>query len=121
MARASHKDDFTVTVEGVGDFRFGRRQQKDQYKIRGLYAKLSGDNWKEDGTVGDLEAWWHATLEVMIVQYPDGFSLEKLDPLVDPENDDRLGRIYLALRQRETSFRPQPTTGSTGAGEGTGQ
>lgn len=118
MARASHKDDFTVTVEGLGDFIFGRRVKKDQYKIRGIYARMTGDNWKEDGTVGDMEAWMHANLEVLTVTSPETFSLDKLDPLIDSEDDDRLSKIYVALRQKELSFRPKPATPGAGAGEG---
>src|SRR6185312_14260741 len=105
MARAAHKEDFTVDVEGIGTFKFGRRTQRDVYKIRGLYSKLTGDNWKEDGTVGDMEAWMYSMLEVMTVEFPDNFSLSKLDPLSDPENDDRLSLVYMALRQKELSFR----------------
>lgn len=120
MARAAHKEDFTVDVEGVGQFKFGRRKQGDQYKIRSLYGKLTNNNWKEDGTVGDMEAWMHANLEILTVEFPSTFSLEKLDPLTDPEDDDRMSRVYVALRQKELSFRPQPAASVTGESAGAG-
>lgn len=114
MARAAHKEDFTVEVDGIGQFKFGRRTQRDVYKVRGLYSKITGDNWKDDGTVGDMEAWMYSMLEVMTVEFPDGFSLDKLDPLTDPEDDDRLHRVYMALRQKELSFRTKPENKGTG-------
>lgn len=118
MARPEHKEDFTVDVEGLGQFTFGRRKQVDQYKIRALYGRLTNNNWKEDGTVGDMEAWMHSNLEVLTVKFPTTFSLDKLDPLTDPEDDDRMSRVYVALRQKELSFRPQPA--ASGAGESSG-
>lgn len=121
MTRAVHKDDFSIEVEGLGSFRFGRRTQRDQYKIRGLYGSLTGNNWTEDGKVVDLEAWMHANLEVLTVEFPPTFSLDKLDPLVDDEEDDRMSRVYLALRAKEASFRTKPDKGSAGAGPGAGQ
>lgn len=125
MTRAIHKDDFTVDVEHIGTFKFGRRVKKDQFKIRGIYSRLTGDNWKEDEesgqlVPGDMEAWMYVTLEVLTVEFPSNFSLESLDPLKDPEDDDRLGRIYLALRQKEASFRTPPPASSTATGSGTG-
>lgn len=118
MARAPHKEDFTIDVEGVGQFKFGRRQQKDQYKIRALYGRLTDNNWKEDGTVGDMEAWMHANLEILTVEFPPKFSLDALDPLTDPEEDDRMSRVYVALRQKELSFRPSTTASVTAASAG---
>ena len=121
MTRAQQKDDFSVDVEGLGRFVFGRRTQRDVFKIRGAYCQMTGHNWKDDGTVGDMEAWMYATLEVMTVSFPDGFSLESIDPLTGPEDDDRIQTVYMALRQKELSFRPQQKKGGEGTGEGAGQ
>ena len=122
--RAPHKEDFVVEVEHVGKFRFGRRQKKDQFKIRGRYSELTGGNWKEDENgvqmANDMEAWMYCTLEVLTVENPQGFSLESLDPLKDDEEDDRIARVYLALRQKELSFRPQTAASGTADGPGTG-
>jgi len=121
--RSPHKEDFTIEVERIGTFTFGRRTKKDQFKIRGLYTQLTGGNWKEDEegnqVYGDMEALMYCTLEVLTVVNPPGFSLADLDPLKDPD-DDRLGRIFLALRQKEASFRAQPEKGGAGEGAGAG-
>ena len=119
MPRVAHSGDFTLDVDGIGRFIFGRRTQRDQYRIRGLYAQMTGSHWREDGTVGDYEAWMHANIEVMTVEFPATFSLDKLDPLVDDtEKDDRLMRIYNALREKELSFRPKPADGGAKPGAG---
>jgi hypothetical protein len=120
MARAKGKEDFTLDVDNIGRFTFGRRRQADVYKIRGLYSQWTGGNWKDDGTVGDMEAYMHATLEVMTVEYPPGFTLQSIDPLTGPEDDDRIAAIYVALRNKELSFRQKPAEGSTGESAGTG-
>jgi hypothetical protein len=120
MPRIAHSGDFNVDVEGVGRFTFGRRTQRDQYRIRGLYSQMTGNHWRDDGRVGDVEAWMHANIEVLTVQFPDGFSLEKLDPLLDAEDDNRLERIYNALRAKELSFRQKPAAGSANPSSGDG-
>lgn len=116
--RTAHSGDFAVDVEGIGRFTFGRRTQRDQYKIRGLYAQMTDAHWREDGSVGDYEAWMHANLEVLTVEFPPTFALDKLDPLVDDVKDDRISRIYNALREKELSFRPKPSVGVAGEGAG---
>lgn len=119
MPRTAHSGDFSIEVEGIGRFTFGRRTQRDQYRIRGLYAQMTGDNWRTDGRVGDGEAWMHANIEVLTVAFPPTFSLDGIDPLLDDENDDRISRIYHALREKEQSFRQKPAVGSTESGAGT--
>lgn len=119
MARIKKEGDFTIDVDGMGRFTFGRRTQRDKYKIRGLYAEMTNANWLPDGSPGDMEAWFHANVEVLAVEFPDNFSLEKLDPLTDKESDERLMQIYLALREKELSFRPKPAPDSTGSSQGT--
>lgn len=106
MARAAKESDFPVDVEGIGRFKFARRTQRDKYQIRSLYAQLTNDYYKEDGTAGDMEAWFHATLSVLTVEEPADFSVEKLDPLLDDVIGDKLMKVYSALREKELSFRP---------------
>lgn len=118
MRAPNGKADFTVDVEGIGTFTFGRRTQKDKYLIRSLYSKITNNYWIVDdeggSSVGDMEAWMHANIEVLAVAMPDGFSLEKLDPIQQDDTAKVIEKIFLALRAKEVSFRPQPQTGSTG-------
>ena len=119
MARQPGPGDFTVDVEGIGTFVFARRQQRDVYRIRGEYNKLTGGNYDDDGGFNDFPALAHATLAVLTVESPDGFSLDKLDPLTDDSCDEKILKVFAALREKELSFRPKRREGSEAAGEGT--
>lgn len=120
MARQPHDGDFFIEVPGIGKFRFGRRTKRDQYKIRGVYAQMTENNFGPNGEVIDAEAWWHATLNVLTVVNPEGFSPDAIDPLTEPEEgDDKIHKTFLALREKELSFRPKPADGSANKGQGT--
>jgi hypothetical protein len=112
MTRAANASDFVLDIEGFGRFKFARRQQKDKYLIRSRYSQLTDDYYKEDGTVGDMEAWMHATIAVLVVEEPSGFSVENLDPLMDDTVEEKLMKIFKALRDKELSFRPKPAPDS---------
>lgn len=118
MRPANGGSDFTLDVEGIGTFTFGRRTQKDKYLIRSLYAKMTNNYWVEDAeggsSVGDMEAWMHANISVLAVSMPEGFSLDGLDPIQQEDTAKTVEKIFLALRAKEVSFRPKPSTGSTG-------
>jgi len=105
--RPAGPGDFTIEVDGVGTFIFGRRRQRDVYRIRGEYNRLTGGgNYDEDGNFADLPALAHATLSVLTVQAPDGFDLDELDPLTE-DSDAKLMKVFMALREKELSFRPR--------------
>jgi hypothetical protein len=117
MARAANASDFTVDVDGIGRFKFARRMQKDKYLIRSQYSQLTSDHWREDGSVGDMEAWMHATIVVLLVEEPDKF-LENLDPLMDDDTGAPIQKVFLALREKELSFRPKTEKGKPTEGAG---
>jgi len=116
MPRTAKDSDFPVDVDGIGRFKFARRTLKDRYQIRTYYGQLTNDHWQEDGSVGDMEAFMHATIHVLVVEAPPDFSIDELDPLLDDDIQKKIEAIFLALRQKELSFRPQPATGSTTEG-----
>lgn len=120
MLRPASKEDFNVDVDGIGGFVFARRQQRDVYRIRGEYNRLTGGNYSEDGTFNDFPALAHATLAVLMVQTPDGFDLDKLDPLTDDSCDEKIMKVFTALREKELSFRPGTGAGSQASGEAAG-
>jgi len=47
---------------------------------------------------------WLSALRVLTVEAPDGWDLDKLDPL-DPETYAKLNAVYDALTAKERSFR----------------
>lgn len=114
MPRQSNpQSDFTVTVEGVGAFTFGRRKMKDELAIQREFADIIGGvqptPWLE--AVGG----WISALKVLTVRAPAGWDLEEMDPL-DEATYSKLNRVYQALREKEGSFR----SGQAAAGPASG-
>lgn len=102
MARTPQQTDFTLDVEGVGRFVFGRRTMADEIKIHVEYSRLTEavnpTPWL------DSVATWLSTLKVLMVRAPDGFDMEALDPFDDGVYQ-KLVKVHLALSEKERSFR----------------
>lgn len=118
MPRNQAIGDFTVDVEGIGTFHFGRRSPRDVYLIRGEYARLTDGNYDDEGNYADISALGFATIKVLAVRMPDGFNLDSLDPLVDEDWESKVMKVFTALREKELSFRPGSRAASQEAGEG---
>ncbi len=114
MARAPKASDFTVTVDGVGTFTFGRRPMQAEIAIQREYARIL------DGVPPtawlDIVGNWLATFKVLTVHAPDGWDVDEMDPL-DNATYDKMKRVYDALSAKELSFR----SGDGGQGQGSGQ
>jgi hypothetical protein len=121
MPREAKESDFHVDVDGIGQFMFARRTMKDQYMIRGEYARLTGGHYDDEGRIADMSALGYATLTVLLVEGPKSFDVAALDPLLDDDFDKKILKIYSALRAKELSFRPGPATAGEGAGAGNGE
>lgn len=109
MAREGNATDFSVDVEGVGTFIFGRRTMRDEIKIQVEYARLT--EGVQPTTWLDLVAGWMSALRILTVQAPDGWDLDALDPL-DEASYAKLAKVHRALTDKEGSFRSKPATGS---------
>ena len=115
MARIARDTDFTVDVEDVGRFTFGRRSMRDEVALQVEYAKLI------DGA--EPTEWlatvcgWLAAFKVLIVRAPEGWDIEEMDPL-DQSTYAKMSRVYSALRLKEQSFRRSPSGGSESNGAG---
>lgn len=103
MRKANAETDFTVEVEGVGAFTYGRRTIGDSLKIRARYLELvagHGDDIEMAATASAV-----ATHEVLCVACPDGWS----DLLkVDSTNPDAVSKVFelsAAVGEKEDSFR----------------
>lgn len=116
MSRSAGPSDFHLDVEGVGKFVFARRTPRDVYRIRGEYANLTDGNYDADGNYADISALGFATIKVLMVSAPDGFSLDQLDPLVDEAWEEKVVKVFTSLREKELSFRPG--TGASGQAAG---
>ena len=111
MSRAPSDSDFTVEVEGVGRFTFGRRRMRDEVAIQVEYARLI------DGV--EPTVWlqtvcgWISVLSVLTVRAPAGWNIDELDPL-DPVTYEQMGKVFDALSDKERSFRGNKTVQSEG-------
>lgn len=115
MSRTPQPTDFTVEVEGIGNFTFARRTMRDEIKIQIEYAKLldgaEPTNWLA------AVCGWLSVLSVLTVRAPEGWSTDPdaMDPL-DPGVYSRLDRVHAALVAKEGSFRRNKGAGSEGGG-----
>lgn len=113
MPRTAKENDFTVKVDGVGTFTFGRRTMRDEITIQVEYARII------DGV--EPTAWlqalggWLSVLRTLTVRAPDGWDLDAMDPL-DTETYARLNKVYEALVEQERSFRRGSKPASQGSG-----
>lgn len=121
MERVPNGRDLIVDVEGIGRFHFARRQMRDTYRIRGVYNRLTDGNYTAEGDFADLSALAYATIDVLMTLGPDDFELDALDPLVDEQCDEKLMKIFMALREKELSFRPGSGTKGQEQGQGARQ
>lgn len=114
MARLPKDTDFTVPVEDVGTFTFGRRTLADEIKIQVEYAKMI------DGAVPtewlSAVCGWLATLRVLTVRAPANWDLDNLDPL-DPSTYAKLSRVHEQLTEKERSFRGRAGQDGKAGGE----
>ena len=102
MARPANKTDFTVDVEGVGRFVFGKREMADEIKIHVEYSRLTEAVTPTPWL--DQVATWMSTLRVMTVRFPGGFDIDELDPLED-DTYQKLMKAHAAFLAKERSFR----------------
>lgn len=109
MARQGTAIDFTVDVEGVGTFSFGRRTMRDEIKIQVEYARLIEGVEPTEWLA--VVAGWIATLRVLTVAAPAGWDIDEMDPL-DDQTYARLAKVHQVLVDKERSFRRQPAAGS---------
>lgn len=113
MARIAKETDFTVKVDGVGTFTFGRRTMRDEIAIQVEYARIidgvEPTSWLQ--AVGG----WLSVLRTLTVRAPEDWDLDAMDPL-DDETYARLNKVYEALVDQERSFR----RGSKPVGQGSG-
>lgn len=103
--RAGKVTDFPVEVEGVGKFIFGRRTLRDGMAIAVEYSRQTEaeeklSNWAM--VLGEAVA----TIMVLMVEAPEGWVLEEIDPLA-PDGYDQIMRVFTALRSAENRFRSE--------------
>lgn len=123
MARPAAPNDFTLEIEGIGNFIFGRRTGRDRFRISADYHRLTEGLDVGESELG-LVAEAFATVKTLMVDGPvDIATMLDLDAPsdVDQDGDAKLLRVFFALRQKELSFRPRAGEGREAAREGNGE
>ncbi len=115
--RTPSETDFSVKVEGVGAFVFGRRKMRDEIAIQVEYARMIDGAPPTDWLA--LVAGWLAALKVLTVRAPAGWDLDEMDPL-DDDTYAKLAKVHAALTDKERSFRRKPANGGEASREGNG-
>lgn len=113
MAQIPEK--FAVDVDGIGRFIFARRNMRREFAILSIHSDLTGATGNPSPLLDDF-ATAFATIKGLLVQGPDGWDIEALDPLGD-DTWTHISRIHGALRAREVEFRqgPNPAVQAGGA------
>lgn len=121
--RLPSKTDFPVEVPGVGRYMFARRNLRDNASIRGQYSALTSGNYDADGNMADLVSLSLVTIDTLMVSAPPKGDPADWDLLADTQAEERLVKVYLALREMELSFRPGKSTAQAdeSGSEGTDQ
>lgn len=118
MARQAKVNDYYIDVPDIGRFRCARRTMRDEVDVQREYASMAGGVEPTAWLITIAE--YLSTLRVLLVDAPEGWDMENMDPL-DDETYEQLGRVFAALREREESFRrkskPASEANSPAAGE----
>jgi hypothetical protein len=118
MARKANPNDFVVEVDGVGQFRFGRRTFLDHTVIRADYVRLTG------GDDADAELASYAALIAVVrhlcVSAPEGWDDLEHKLMTDQETDQAF-ELLRKVREQEDLFRQGAIEGSEAPGPGDGR
>ena len=112
MARVASPGDFTVTVEGLGQFVFARRTMRDEFAVAAEYSRLTEGAADPESRLAYLARAFSA-LKVLMVSGPNGWRVDDLEPQEDASYT-QLEQVYDALRVKEADFRKKP--GADGQG-----
>ena len=120
--KARKETDFSIDLEGVGRFTFGRRTLGDSIAIAVERATLR--RGMEPSEIDDETAGWTnmlATLKVLCVSAPEGWDdLTAIDLAEHPDAFDHIFDLWTKLIEKEDSFRGAAKSRSTEAGQGSG-
>jgi hypothetical protein len=93
---------FPVEVQDLGTFLFRRRTMRDNFAIEGEASRLVGG--PVDDPILGAGAMAYATIQRLMVQPPDGWTLDGLNPY-EAKAVEQIYRIAGALGEAEARFR----------------
>lgn len=122
MTRPASPNDFSVEVEGLGTFIFGRRTGRDRFRIAAEFHRLTEGQDVGDSEFGLATEAFVTVKQLLVDGSADITAMLDLDAPapVDPDADSKMLRVFFALRQKELSFRPGAKQGGEAPREGNG-
>ena len=118
MARQPKANDYYFDVKDIGRFRAARRTMAIEVEIQREYASMAGGVEPTAWLITLAE--YLSTLRVLVVDAPEGWDMENMDPL-DDETYQQLGQVFSALREREETFRRKPGAPGKESGQANGE
>jgi hypothetical protein len=100
---------FKVEVPGIGAFTFRQRTMRDQIRIEAEAGRILGGSTENAGL--EAIARTMATLGVLTVESPPGWSVDDMDPFDDGAVES-LMKVHGGLRDAERRFRDGSDQGS---------
>ena len=107
MARTPSSTDYQVQVDGLGSFTFGRRTMRDEFAIAAEYSRLT-EGVQTPTDFLRIFATAFSTIRAMQVSSPNGWDVEKLDPVDEDASFAQMMSVYDAIRAKEADFRVKP-------------
>ncbi len=102
MARVASPGDYPVTVDGLGQFVFGRRTMRDEFAIAAEYSRLTEGVADARSRLAVL-ARAFAAIKVLMVSSPNGWDVAELNPGKDASYA-QLEAVFDALLAAEADF-----------------
>lgn len=112
MARVASPGDFSVAIEGLGHFVFGRRTMRDEFAVAAEFARLTEGEADPESRLAYL-ARAFAAIKVLMVSGPNGWRVDDLEPQEDASYT-QLEQVYDSLLVKEADFRKKPGAVSQG-------
>lgn len=94
---------FEIHVPGVGTFECQRRNMRDELRIEAEYSRLTeGIETPTDAL--ETSARMISAIKVLVTSAPEGWDIDEMDPF-DQDTYAKIVKVYLAIREKENSFR----------------
>lgn len=114
MARIASPGDYAVTVEGLGQFTFGRRTMRDEFAVAAEYSRLTEGVADNQSRLAVL-ARAYAAIKTLMVSGPNGWDVTALNPGKDASYV-QMETVYAALLTAEADFLEKDGAGGQGRG-----
>lgn len=117
--RKPASSDYTFEVPNIGRFRYAKRTMKDEMRIGVEFSRIT-EGAEVLAPYFSLFATAIATQNVLLVEAPEGWDIDAMDP-ADDDTITKIVAVHMAFRDKERSFRAKSGEGSETSGPKDGQ